>query len=168
MPVQGFAPIVGENAGIAILGTLPGRDSIRLRQYYADPGNAFWFIVEQLFGISGSYDERVQGLSRNRIAVWDVLERAERSGSLDKQILRGTEVPNDFAAFFRTHASITTVFFNGCPAERYFRDIVVPRLHLGTGTPRFFPALPSTSRTNTHATKEAKVESWRVIQRELA
>jgi len=168
MLVQGFVPVVCKNAGMVILGTLPGRDSLRLRQYYADPGNAFWFIVGKLFGIIGTYDECVQGLIKNRIAIWDVLERAERSGSLDKKIVKGTEVPNDFTAFFRTHPSIKTVFFNGRPAEKYFRDLVVPGLHLGAGAPRFCPALPSTSRTNSHATKEAKAESWGVVQLALA
>lgn len=78
--INGFEPIIGKNARIVVLGTLPGRESLRLRQYYADPGNTFWFIVEKLFGLIGSYQDRVQGLITNRIAIWDVLERAKRSG----------------------------------------------------------------------------------------
>jgi hypoxanthine-DNA glycosylase len=164
MLIQGFVPLVGKNPRIVILGTLPGRDSIRLRQYYADPGNAFWFIAGNLFGAIGSYDERVQGLIKKRIAIWDVLGRAERAGSLDKKIVKGTEVPNDFATFFRTHPSMKEVFFNGRPAEAYFRRLVAPGLHLDDRPLRLSTVLPSTSRTNTHATKEAKLESWRVVQ----
>ena len=74
----------------------------------------------------GSYDERVQGLIKKRIAIWDVLGRAERAGSSDKKIVKGTEVPNDFTTFFRTHPSIKEVFFNGRPAETYFRGLVAP------------------------------------------
>lgn len=96
MLVHGFAPVVGWNARVLILGTLPGGDSLRFHQYYANTRNAFWFIMRQLFNIIGSYDERLESLIKNRIAIWDVLQRAERSGSLDGAIVRGTEVPNDF------------------------------------------------------------------------
>jgi double-stranded uracil-DNA glycosylase len=118
MIVQGFEPIVDNDAVVIILGTLPGGKSLRLGQYYADGGNAFWFIVEKLFGIiaSSSYDERQQGLVMNRIAIW-VLSGAERDGSQDNKIVIGTEVSNDFAAFSQNHPSIRTVFFNGCPAS---------------------------------------------------
>jgi hypoxanthine-DNA glycosylase len=170
MVVQGFAPVVSKDSEIVILGTLPGGKSLELGQYYADTGNAFWFIVEKLFRIirSSSYDERKQGLIKNRIAIWDVLERAERNGSRDNQIVKETELPNDFTAFFRTHPSIRTVVFNGRPAEKYFQYLVVPRLELGAGVPRFCPPLPSTSGTNSHATWEEKAEILRVVQRELA
>ena len=167
MLVKRFDPVVGQNAGVVILGTLPGGESLKLGQYYADTGNAFWFIVGTLFGIDRgrSYDERKQGLIKNRIAIWDVLERAERNGSRDNKIVKGSEVPNDFAAFFCTHPSIKTVFFNGRTAEKYFRDLVVSGLQ---GTHRFRPALMSTSGNNTHATREEKAENWRVVQRALA
>ncbi len=166
MVVQGFDPVANEDSRVIILGTLPGGESLRLRQYYADGGNAFWFIVEKLFGIvrSGSYDARKKGL---RIAIWDVLQKAERNGSQDNKIVGGTEVPNDFATFFRRHQSIGTVFFNGGRAEQYFRDFVVPQSNLGAGDLRFCPALPSTSGVNTHATPEQKAERWRVVQRAL-
>ena len=39
--VRGFRPLAGKGARIVVLGTLPGRESQRLREYYADRGNAF-------------------------------------------------------------------------------------------------------------------------------
>jgi hypoxanthine-DNA glycosylase len=164
MLVKGFVPKVGEDARVVVLGTLPGGVSLKREEYYADPGNAFWFIAEQLFGISrdGSYDERVQGLIKNRIAIWDVLKLAERNGSLDEKIRKGTEVANDFTVFFRDHPSIKDVFFNGRKAEEYFRKLVVPALQIGAGLPRLSPALQSTSKTNTHCKRAEKVASWRV------
>ena len=158
MLVNGFAPVVGKDAGILILGTLPGGESIRLNQYYADQGNSFWSI----FNIRGNYGERVQGLIENRISIWNVLQSAERGGSLDRKIVKGTEVPNDFEVFFAHHASIEEVFFNGRRAESYFRKLVLPHLKLSTVPPRWNSALPSTSRTNTHLTNDAKAEIWRV------
>lgn len=128
MLTQGFDPIAGKDARAVILGTLPGGESLRLRQYYADSGNAFWFIVQRLFGIARglTYDERVKGLIENRIAIWDVLQRAARSGSQDKDIVKGSEATNDFAAFFRSHPSIKDVFFNGRCPKKYFDKLVVP------------------------------------------
>ena len=167
MLIQGFDPIVGSGARVVVLGTLPGRDSLRLREYYADPSNAFWFITEKLFGIVGDYDERVRGLLKNRIAIWDVLQRARRVGSQDGEIISGTEVPNDFMAFFRIHPSIKTVFFNGQLAETYFRKLVPPGLLLDAQIHRS-PALPSTSGANSHLTWEKKAKSWRVVRRALA
>jgi len=168
--VRGFEPIVGEDAGVIILGTLPGGDSLRLGQYYADSGNAFWYIVQQLFGINkdAKYDERVRGLIKNRIAIWDVLEQAERRSSLDNKIVRGTEVANDFARFFRRCSCIQAVFFNGGRAERYFHTLVVPSLQIKGESPRLHPALQSTSATNSHYSQEEKVELWRVAQQALA
>jgi hypoxanthine-DNA glycosylase len=176
MLVKGFKPIVGKDARLVILGTLPGRISLERQEYYADPGNAFWFIVQCLFGIdrTASYDDRVEALINNRIAIWDVLKRAGRHGSLgqdsslDNKIVPKTEVANDFAAFFRANPSIKDVFFNGGPPKQYFDRLVVPVLQMEVGTPRFNSALKSTSGTNTHYTQEEKVEIWRVVQRTVA
>jgi double-stranded uracil-DNA glycosylase len=169
MLVRGFYPIVGKDAQIVVLGTLPGGVSLERQEYYADHRNCFWFIVQQLFGIeqSGSYKERVQGLIRNRIAVWDVLEQAERNGSQDNNIVKKTEVANDFAAFFRAYPSIKDAFFNGGPPKKYFRKLVVPALQIEAGTPRFNPALLSTSNSTRSYTKAHKVENWRVMQQAL-
>lgn len=160
MLVRGFDPIVGNDALAVILGTLPSEESVRAAQYYANPNNAFWYIAAQLFGATGTYTARVQALIRNQIAIWDVLKSAERSGSQDQQIIKGTAVPNDFQWFFCTYPSIKTVFFNGQAAEGFFQNLVTLRLPAGVLTPRY-RLLPSTSPANTHATKETKTLSWR-------
>jgi hypoxanthine-DNA glycosylase len=176
MLVRGFDPIVGNDAQVLILGTLPGGVSLIRQEYYADSGNAFWFIVQQLFGIeqTTTYKERTQGLIKNHIAIWDVLKCAERHGSLgqdsslDKKIVPKTEVANNFAAFFRAYPSIRNVFFNGDPPKQYFDQLVVPVLQMDAETPQFNSVLQSTSGTNSHYTKEQKVEKWRIVQRTLA
>jgi TDG/mug DNA glycosylase family protein len=167
MLVQGFDPIVGTDARIVILGTLPGEESLRVQRYYADSSNAFWYVIQQLFGIarSLSYDEIRQSLIKNQIAIWDVLQRAERSGSQDSKIIAGTEVANDFAAFFSAYPSIRDVFFNGGKPKKYFHKLVIPVLQMEAGFPRLNPALQSTSGVNSHHTPEKKVELWRVVKR---
>ncbi len=59
------------------------------------------------------YVERLAALAERRIALWDVLASCVRPGSLDSSILGSTAVLNDFSRFFRTHALIRTVFFEG-------------------------------------------------------
>ncbi len=80
-----FPPIVGANARLLILGTLPGEESLRLQQYYGHPRNHFWPLIAAIFdkSLPAAYAERERLLKRNRSALWDVLESAERVGSLE-------------------------------------------------------------------------------------
>ena len=164
---QGLSPIVSSDTKILVLGTLPGAESIKREQYYANSRNDFWSIMEELFGIGGRYEERLQGLADHRIGIWDVLERAERAGSRDSKILKGSEIPNDFGTLFLMHPSIETVVFNGHRAERYFHKCVLSIRQPRLGALKFHPALPSTSPANTHATFQAKVDAWRALKAPL-
>ena len=109
---------------------MPGKASLRAGQYYAHPRNAFWPIVEQVFGIPAAlpYAQRCRRLVQQRIAVWDVLETCTRSSSLDADIDEASIVTNDFERFFACHARIRGVYFNGATAERLFRRHVLPAL----------------------------------------
>ncbi|HVZ03569.1 DNA-deoxyinosine glycosylase [Hyphomicrobium sp.] len=120
-----FPPIVTLEARLLILGTLPGEESLRLRQYYGHPRNHFWPLIAAIFGepLSAVYPERVQLLQRNRCALWDVLEKAERIGSSDAAIRNPTA--NPFATFFSDYPEIKTIAFNGQKARDLFRRHVV-------------------------------------------
>ena len=110
-----FPPIAHRDAEILILGSLPGQRSLQMQQYYAHPRNAFWKLISQIYGVESSlpYTQRVNILTANRIALWDVLAAAERPGSLDSSIVQLSARTNDFAALFRAHPQISRVFFNG-------------------------------------------------------
>ena len=86
--IYSFAPIAERNAGILILGSMPGRASLAAGQYYAHAQNAFWRIISELlqFDPVSSYAVRVQALKSARIALWDVLRSCKREGSLDSMI----------------------------------------------------------------------------------
>ena len=106
-----------------ILGTLPGEESLRLRQYYGHPRNHFWPLIAAIFdkSLPAAYAERERLLKRNRSALWDVLESAERVGSLDSAI----RTANAFAKFFADYPDIRTIAFNGQKARSLFRKYVV-------------------------------------------
>ena len=165
MLVRGFAPIANADALVVILGTLPGGSSLDRFEYYADRTNVFWDIMGSLFGAQRNlpYEERINIISQNRVAIWDVLQSAKRDRSIDKAIVKGSEVPNDFNAFFSGHPSIKAIVFNGKRPQTYFQSLVAPRLISLVSTPAQ-RVLPSTSQANTHMTRDATIKVWRFIQ----
>ncbi|MCG2784782.1 MAG: DNA-deoxyinosine glycosylase [Anaerolineae bacterium] len=117
---QSFPPIATPTAHVLILGTMPGEESLARREYYANPRNQFWRMMQSLFGIplSASYAERVARLQENRIALWDVLHSCERVGSLDSAIKNA--VPNDFGALLASMPNLKAIAFNGKKSAEWF------------------------------------------------
>lgn len=162
--IHSFPPIAGSDASILILGSMPGKASLQANQYYAHPRNAFWSIIEALFGIEKnlSYQTRCESLIQHQIAVWDVLKTCTRSSSLDSDIDESSIIPNDFQNFFSTHPKIQAVYFNGAMAEKtYLKRVlpVLPEVMANLATTR----LPSTSPANASLNFQKKLEKWRVI-----
>jgi double-stranded uracil-DNA glycosylase len=159
-----FPPVARADAAVLVLGSLPGRKSLQLQQYYAHPQNAFWKIIAQLFDADPQlpYAKRVALLTSNQIALWDVLAAAERPGSLDSAIVHATAKANDFAALFRSHPHIQCVFFNGRKAETLFQRFVVPRLTMSSEV--HFECLPSTSPAHAGMSFAQKLAAWSVLK----
>jgi len=157
----GFAPIVGVRPHVLVLGSLPGRKSLEMGQYYAQPQNGFWRIMGALFdaGPPLPYLERLARLVANRVAVWDVLAAGEREGSLDSAIVPASCVVNDFGGFFARHADIGLICFNGAKAAELYRRRVLPTLAPELAS---VPShvLPSTSPANASVPFAAKLASW--------
>ncbi len=117
-----FEPIIGDNPKILILGSMPGKESLRMNQYYAKAGNRFWDIMAKILKVPKpiSYDDKIRMLENNNIALWDVLESAEREGSLDINIKN--DKPNDIINFLHKYPSIKTIGFNGKKAYEKFSE----------------------------------------------
>ncbi|MCX5740695.1 MAG: DNA-deoxyinosine glycosylase [Proteobacteria bacterium] len=163
MRVHGFAAIADRSSRILILGSMPGIASLRAGEYYAHPRNAFWKIIGTLLelDVAASYESRIAALRKQRIAVWDVLASCKRETSLDSNIEESSIVVNEFAPFFRTHAMIRTICFNGAKAESCFRKQVLPEV---TGAGAFtYHRLPSTSPAHAAMSLAEKVEAWRAV-----
>lgn len=158
---RGLPPVSAPDARVLVLGSMPGVRSLELKQYYAHPRNAFWSVMAELFGFDprASYEDRLQALIRNRIALWDVLAGCERPGSLDAAIRMRDAQVNDFASFFEAHPAIEVVAFNGVKAAEMYRNRVGPDVGRGGGVLRL-ETMPSTSPANAAAGYSAKLAAW--------
>jgi double-stranded uracil-DNA glycosylase len=163
--VYSFPPVVSPNSKVLILGSMPGEVSLKAKQYYAHPRNAFWRIMDELFGagLSLPYQERLVVLDNAGIALWDSLRACTRPGSLDSAIR--DEEANDFAALFASFPEITHVFFNGAKSEAAFRRHILSTL---AGSQPVFARLPSTSPAHAGMTFDEKVKSWRAVTKALS
>lgn len=162
--VRSFPPIERENATVLILGSMPGRESLERRQYYAHPRNAFWPVMNMLYGLTGSgYEEKTRQLAEKGVAVWDVLKACFRSGSLDANIDDSTIIVNDFQDFFDGHPLVNHVFFNGAKADAVYRKHVLPRLDSHRADLPL-TRLPSTSPAHAGMSLEQKASAWRVVR----
>ncbi|HNP36733.1 MAG TPA: DNA-deoxyinosine glycosylase [Woeseiaceae bacterium] len=145
----GFPPVASSDARILLLGSMPGQQSLKAGQYYAHPQNAFWPIMQSLFGVRGSYTARCRQLAAHRIALWDVLRETVRPGSLDADIRMDTAAANDFQGFLAAHTEIDVIGFNGKKAESLFRRFCLPSLDVRSlrlvGLPSSSPAYASIS-----------------------
>lgn len=161
-PTTGFPPIADGRASVLVLGSLPSRRSVRERQYYAHPQNAFWRIMDCLVGAGPAlpYPERVRRLTGAGIAVWDVLASSVRPGSMDADIDEATAVPNEFGRFLATHRRIRRVCFNGRKAADMFRRIVLPAEDAPWPVLEY-RTLPSTSPAYASMRFEDKLAAWK-------
>lgn len=157
-----FPPLFSADTTVLILGSMPGKESLRLQQYYAHPRNHFWQIVMDFCGSNPpppQYDERCQILLANTIGLWDVIYSCSRVSSLDSDIKDASILPNDFAQIFANTPNLKALFFNGKKAESVFRKMVFPHFqtHLSTLS---CVSLPSTSPANAGISYEQKKRIW--------
>ena len=153
----GLPPVRGQSTEVIILGSFPSRLSLLHNEYYGNPQNHFWKIVEALFQIDPHlpYRIRTSRLTDHRIALWDVISTCCRQGSADARIR--SPVFNDLNGFFGSCPSLRLVVLNGSSAGRYFTM-------LDTSVPVPVVVLPSTSPANTRFTLSEKVRRWEIIR----
>lgn len=149
----GLPPVARADARLFILGSLPGDASLAAKRYYAYPHNAFWHLVGGVIGeelAALDYEARLERLMENRIALWDVIARASRRGSLDQAIRDAGH--NPLADFFASFPDLEAVAFNGTAAALAGRKL------LGA-LPLTLIDLPSSSPANTRPLEE-KAGVW--------
>ena len=115
-------PVGAADARLLLLGSLPGDASLAAQRYYAHPTNQFWRLLGDVVGddlARMDYGLRLENLKRRRIMLWDVIDRAERAGSLDGAIRAATG--NALCEFVSNHPRLEAVGFNGKTAARLGR-----------------------------------------------
>jgi hypoxanthine-DNA glycosylase len=142
---------------VVILGSFPSCQSLQRHEYYGNPQNHFWKIVEALFQIDLHlpYSVRTTRLTNQKIALWDVVSTCCRQGSADARIR--SPVFNDLRGFFGSCPSLRLIVLNGSTAGRYFTmmkmTLRVPVV-----------VLPSTSPANARFSLDEKIRKWEIIR----
>ncbi|MES2173722.1 MAG: DNA-deoxyinosine glycosylase [Pseudomonadota bacterium] len=153
-----FPPSVDADTRLLILGSLPGDASIRQGEYYAHRGNAFWALLGDVLDedMRGQpYAMRLKRLRARGVGLWDVIESAEREGSLDGSI-RGAEL-RDLGAFVARLPALKAIAFNGKTAALHGRR------QLGDRSGMALIDLPSSSGAYASLSRDAKRAVWMPI-----
>ncbi len=155
-----FPPIIDDHSEIIILGSIPGVKSLEKQQYYGHPQNKFWKIIFELLNeeFTEDYDQRIQILKKNHIALWDVIDSCERKGSLDSEIKN--EEANQIEELLEDHSNIKAIFCNGGKSYKNVQKILGKNYKI----PVFL--LPSTSPLHT-VSFEKKLEEWKKVKQYL-
>ena len=112
-----FPPVYDKNSKILILGSFPSVKSREQLFFYGHPQNRFWKVISRVFQKNEPkiIEEKKEFLLSNGIALWDVLESCEITGSADSSIKNA--IANDLTEILKC-ADIQKIFVNFC----YFAD----------------------------------------------
>jgi hypoxanthine-DNA glycosylase len=158
--LAGLPPLIDHRSRVLILGSFPSEISLARHEYYGNPMNHFWPVIEALFGIhrSAPYGERTARLLAQGVAVWDVIAECAREGSGDDRIEH--EVANPLVGLLAQHQRIGHVAFNGGTAFATARAMTLAIFSIPGVR---YERLPSTSPRNARMRLADKIESWRQI-----
>jgi TDG/mug DNA glycosylase family protein len=154
---SGFLPVTNSTPRVLILGSFPSRLSLWHSEYYGNPRNHFWKVMEALFAIDHMlpYRERTEYLTGHHVALWDVVRTCTRNGSADEEIKE--PIFNDIGGFVTAYPTIQLIVLNGNAAGKYYR-----RMNPSTWIEN--QILPSTSPANARYTFEEKVRAWEIVR----
>lgn len=150
-----FPPIIDAHTRILFLGSFPSIASFEHSFYYAHGRNAFWPIMEEIFGVKlGNNSDKKNFCLAHGIGLWDVIASCERSNSSDTNLKN--IVPNDFIALLETFPNIQAVAFTGKKAQdlfiKYFQELPIEKV-----------LLPSTSPAHAAMTRAEKAALYKLF-----
>ena len=150
-------PLYDEDSTVLILGSFPSVKSREQGFFYGHPQNRFWKVLSAVFKdpLPGTVEEKKAFLLKNRVALYDVIDSCEITGSSDASIRN--VVPADLLPILKT-AMIRRIYCNGGKAFELYRKYQLPVT--GTDAVR----LPSTSPANAALSLEQLVSIWSVIR----
>ncbi len=150
-------PIYDRNSEILILGSFP---SVRSREqgfFYGHPQNRFWRVLAAVeeTAVPQTIEEKKHFLLKHHIAVWDVIQACDITGSSDSSIKN--VIPNDINIILKA-ASVKQIYVNGKKAEQLYKKYIF------STTARKAVCLPSTSPANAAWNLERLIAAWRIIR----
>ena len=157
MPDHAFDLVANAQCRLLILGSFPGVQSLRARQYYAHPRNQFWQLMSSVVAVdlvSMAYEERLTALLAQGVGLWDVVATARRAGSLDSALRE--VAPRDVAGVAAGLPALRASGFNGATAFSIGRRQLAGTVDLP------LVLLPSSSPAYTLAL-DAKLAVWRQL-----
>ncbi|MCJ8158990.1 DNA-deoxyinosine glycosylase [Sphingomonas sp. LaA6.9] len=155
-----FNPVVDGRTRLLILGSLPGEESLRAGQYYANPRNQFWRLLGDVMEIplaDLSYSDRLSTCLDQGVGLWDTVAQAHRKGSLDARIQ--LERSSDLEALGNALPSLYALAFNGTTAARIGRQAVASDRWILLDLPSSSPAYP--------LAYGLKLERWMMLRKFL-
>lgn len=155
--VHSIPPIYNEDSKILILGSFPSVKSREGEFFYHHPRNRFWIVMSAIYGVPKleTVEEKKEFLLQNGIAVWDVIQSCEITGSADSSIRN--VVANDLTEILNV-ANIRQIYTNGNTASKLYQKYIFPK----TGMENV--KLPSTSPANAGSNLEQLIEAWSCIK----
>ncbi|KTT13715.1 DNA-deoxyinosine glycosylase [Pseudacidovorax intermedius] len=153
--LEGLPPVVSPRTRLLILGSFPSAVSLERRQYYANPRNQLWTLLQALWPEhplppAHDYVQRCQWLTARGLGLWDVFARCRRAGSLDASI-RDAQA-NDLRCLHLP--ALEAVAHNGAASHAQAARLGLPP---GVAVHR----LPSTSPAHAAWSLARKTEAWR-------
>lgn len=152
-----FPPVYDSNSRVLVLGTFPSVKSREGEFYYHHPQNRFWKVISTVYGemLPTTIEEKKRILLKNKVAIWDVVQSCEITGSADSSI-KNAEM-NDIG-FLLSQTGIQQIYTNGGTAYRLYMGHVFPQ------TGREILQLPSTSTANAAFSLEKLVKQWSCLK----
>ena len=155
--IHNIDPVYDSNSRILILGSFPSVKSREQQFFYGHKQNRFWRVMAQVLGCAVPEDteQKRTMLLTHHVALWDVIESCEITGSSDASI-RDVK-PNDLS-YILSQADIQAIYTNGSKAYELYQKYIFPL------NGRKAHPLPSTSPANASYSLERLAEAWSVIQ----
>lgn len=152
-----FPPLYNENSRVLILGSFPSVKSREAMFFYHYKQNRFWKVISQVYQVPlpETVEQKREMLLSLKIAVWDVIQSCEITGSSDSSIKN--VIPNDLTEILNT-AQIRQIVSNGDTSYRLYMKYIYPK------TGMVAAKLPSTSPANAGCSLECLVEAWSFIK----
>lgn len=150
-------PLYSKDSRILILGSFPSVKSREGEFFYHHPQNRFWRVLAEVCREQPptTIEDKKELLLRHWIAVWDVIQSCEITGSSDSSIKN--VIPNDLS-YVLEHAPIRQIFVNGNTAYKLYQKYIYPKCG------KTAIKLPSTSPANAACKYEELLEQWLQIR----